>query len=1471
MANWFGGERGHALRAALRKYVLRGAMVLAGLVLAGLLALGLLQTPAAKGMLARQLSSLLSEEGKREVRIGAVTGWIPAAMDIESVTVSDGEGVWLSLRNLRLRWPPLGLLAMNIDVEELTVETVEVARPPIAGEKSAGDESSTFSIPRIPENLPRIRVTRFGAERILLGREVLGREARYSLSGRVLLDPGAPAADVNLSLRPAGKSDSRANVLIGLGGDPLRLEVDVSVHDSKPGLFLWLAGLRDKGPMDLTIRGDGPLDGWKGRIEGSAEGLGRIDSDVAVERDEGYAVRMDGALMAAGAVLPAAHRSRLRQPLSFGIAADLPNARLIRLRRFEAEYLGGRMELGGAWRPAEDELNARLNAGWEDLSRLDFLLDGRMSGQLAAEVLASGSLLNPDITAGVRVSDARIADVSAALVETELSISELNWTGLGEPAVEAVLSGTAESLSSARLDLPAQTVIWSATLRSETWDDWSVSGARVRAAGARLDASGTGSLRSMRDFEATASLEIPDLKPLAAAAGQTLSGALVMDATAAGASATNALTLRWRGSARRLRTGRDRLDSVLGDETAFRGSAASRDFTEFELEAFQLRTAGARLDAAGFFNRENGAVQGEWSVDEPSLGAFSTLAGRELAGGLSARGSIRGTTANLEADSELDSDRIGINGLDFSNLQANLRAAGLPARPKGSFNLAASHRGGRLSAEVPFTWEAPVLRIRDFAVRGAGAEAAGSLVLDTETRMGEGSVEGGVGDLESIGRLLGTDLDGRLVFNASFQPAGNGQRIEWDAAAANIEADIGSLDEATIRGRVEGFGPDALFSAEANARGLSAGAFAADTVSLSAVGGLSHLDWRFGGEGKAFRDFVFDSEGTISQAPTSFEIGVRRLEGEYGGRPLGLKRPFSLSAGDGRYRLSDAVLALGNIEVSAGGEIDPDRVDAELRLIRLPLAELDSFGVTGLAGDASGAIAIGGDPSAPVLSHRFAADGIRYERETLFPPPGRAVLEGGYQGRRFETTLEIGGFTPEPVRGRLGMEAEWSLMPFRADLPGDARMEGGLEGRFDLSVLPSVLALRGHTAKGMLEADVEIAGRLRSPDVRGTLQLDGGEYEFLDRGVALRGIELDAELNGRRVVIKFLRAEDGEGGGADISGHADLTPELPVKAVVRLDRFHPLRMDEISTQLSGGLSFEGPARSGELGGSIQVLPTEIHIPRELPQEAGQIEVIETGRSRDEPAEGETAMGVNAPIRLNIGVEIPGRVFVRGRGLESEWRGNLTVKGTAAKPVIEGNLSIVRGHMNFFGNRFSINQGSISFGGSTPPNPFVNIQAETTKKGATFFVRIQGPAAKPMIMLDASPPMPRDEVFSRLLFGRRLTDITPFQALRLANAANALRGGGLGPVGGARDFLGLDQLEIRQGGDGGDGEGGGLREAAVGIGKYLTDDIYLDFQQGMTVDSGKLTIEVQLTPNLSLESEVGANAKTGLGVLWKYDY
>jgi autotransporter translocation and assembly factor TamB len=198
-------------------------------------------------------------------------------------------------------------------------------------------------------------------------------------------------------------------------------------------------------------------------------------------------------------------------------------------------------------------------------------------------------------------------------------------------------------------------------------------------------------------------------------------------------------------------------------------------------------------------------------------------------------------------------------------------------------------------------------------------------------------------------------------------------------------------------------------------------------------------------------------------------------------------------------------------------------------------------------------------------------------------------------------------------------------------------------------------------------------------------------------------------------------------------------------------------------------------------------------------------------------------------------------------------------------MINGNLSVVRGRFDFLGKRFDIQRGTIAFSGAYPPSPIADIVTEAQATDITAQIQLSGSLKSPKLTLTSDPPLPSDEILSRVLFGRTLTAITPFQALALADAARTLAGsGGPGVMEKTRKVLGVDQLELKT-------DGKEIDQATVGAGKYLSDKVYLEVEQGLDPQSSKAKVNVDVTPNVTIESEVGVNAEGGMGVRWKWDY
>jgi translocation and assembly module TamB len=59
--------------------------------------------------------------------------------------------------------------------------------------------------------------------------------------------------------------------------------------------------------------------------------------------------------------------------------------------------------------------------------------------------------------------------------------------------------------------------------------------------------------------------------------------------------------------------------------------------------------------------------------------------------------------------------------------------------------------------------------------------------------------------------------------------------------------------------------------------------------------------------------------------------------------------------------------------------------------------------------------------------------------------------------------------------------------------------------------------------------------------------------------------------------------------------------------------------------------------------------------------------------------------------------------------------------------------------------------------------------------------------------------------------------------------------------------------------------------SVEAGTYATEGVYLGVKQGVTDESGAVAVEIEVTPNISVESEVGITGESDIGVKFKWDY
>lgn len=316
-----------------------------------------------------------------------------------------------------------------------------------------------------------------------------------------------------------------------------------------------------------------------------------------------------------------------------------------------------------------------------------------------------------------------------------------------------------------------------------------------------------------------------------------------------------------------------------------------------------------------------------------------------------------------------------------------------------------------------------------------------------------------------------------------------------------------------------------------------------------------------------------------------------------------------------------------------------------------------------------------------------------------------------------------------------------------------------------------------------------------------------------------------------------------------------------------MEDFRVARLDEFRGDASASLVYERTETDATLSGSVKTGPMRVKMPKELPRSVVEIDVIEINGA--EELAGLTTQNQpvkNRPTNLSIAVEVPGRFFFEGRGLKSEWQGDLLIAGTSDDPEITGSMNVRDGSFTFGSKAFELTEGLLTFRGGKTIDPDIAVTAVHTTPNLEAQLRISGPSSAPEFALTSTPVLPEDEILARILLGKSVSDLSAFQLAELVVAMDTLRGGGsFDVVGKLRRGLGLDTLSF------GRTEGEDENATTVTGGKYLRKNIYLEVETSTASSETATRLKIDLTKNLLVETEVGPRQGSSLKLKWFWDY
>jgi translocation and assembly module TamB len=229
----------------------------------------------------RFLEDSLSGEN-RNVTITGFQGALSSRATIEEMTISDAEGVWLTLRGAVLDWNRSALLRGRVSITELSAEEVIIARPPVAEEDPLPSaEAPGFALPELPVS---VNVAALRVERLELGEPLIGEEAVFAVDGSLSLDGGDGEAALEI-VRTDGP-EARFVLAAEYSNETEALSIALEVVEGEDGIAARLIGLPGNPELSLTVDGEGTLDDFAADISLITDGVERLAGVVRLIGDE---------------------------------------------------------------------------------------------------------------------------------------------------------------------------------------------------------------------------------------------------------------------------------------------------------------------------------------------------------------------------------------------------------------------------------------------------------------------------------------------------------------------------------------------------------------------------------------------------------------------------------------------------------------------------------------------------------------------------------------------------------------------------------------------------------------------------------------------------------------------------------------------------------------------------------------------------------------------------------------------------------------------------------------------------------------------------------------------------------------------------------------------------------------------------------------------------------------------------------
>ena len=305
-----------------------------------------------------------------------------------------------------------------------------------------------------------------------------------------------------------------------------------------------------------------------------------------------------------------------------------------------------------------------------------------------------------------------------------------------------------------------------------------------------------------------------------------------------------------------------------------------------------------------------------------------------------------------------------------------------------------------------------------------------------------------------------------------------------------------------------------------------------------------------------------------------------------------------------------------------------------------------------------------------------------------------------------------------------------------------------------------------------------------------------------------------------------------------------------------------------SVGVNADLRLNGTDQASVLSGAVTVRNVGFN-PR---SDLGTI-LAETAEPPPAPA---TPSGFLSSTRLDIAIKTaPGVSFQSAYTTSLDANADLAMRGTLANPGMLGRISIASGELVFFGTKYTLDSGSISFFNPTKIDPILDLNMATSARGVQVTLNVTGPVQNMNLAYQSDPPLPFSDIVGLLAAGRTPTSdpvllanqpAVPAQSFQQMGESAILNKVVTNPVSGQlKRVFGVTELKI----DPTFTSGSELPQARLTLQQNITRQLNFTYVTNLTrADSQILRAEWALNQRWSAVATRQENGLVGIDLFYK---